>query len=100
MECQGLSMVSIEVNLSPTIGWASFDKRDDKDAFDDFGDASTIVIVWLWFVSLCSTIEDFEDMPLWIEETDETDLLVTTLKKTNSYTVYQWCPHFKLKMKS
>ena len=23
------------------------------------------------------------------EETDETDLLVTTLKKTNSYTVYQ-----------
>ena len=98
MECQGLSMVSIEVNLSPTIGWASFDKRDDKDAFDDFGDASTIVIVWLWFVSLCSTIEDFEDMPLWIEETDETDLLVTTLKKTNSYTVYQWC--LKLKMKS
>ena len=96
MECQGLSMVSIEVNLSPTIGWASFDKRDDKDAFDDFGDASTIVIVWLWFVSLCSTIEDFEDMLLWIEETDETDLLVIILKKMYSFTVHQWCKNEKL----
>ena len=45
MEFQGLLAEPIESNLSLVLERLTFDKRLDNDALDDFGDASTIVIV-------------------------------------------------------
>ena len=45
MEFHGLFAETIESNFSLVLVRLSFDKRLDNDTFDDFGDASTIVIV-------------------------------------------------------
>ena len=78
MEFQGLLAEPIESNFSLVLVRLSFDKRLDKDTFDDFGDASTMVIVWLCFVSLRWADEDSEERLVCIDEREETDRL--TLK--------------------
>ena len=75
MEFQGLLAEPIESNFSLVIERLSFDKRLDKDTFDDFGDASTIVIVWLCFVSLRWAGEDSEERLVCTDEREETDRL-------------------------
>ena len=45
IEFQGVLAEPIESNFSLVLVRLSIDKRLDNDTFDDFGDASTIVIV-------------------------------------------------------
>ena len=80
VELHGLFVEPIESNLSLVSWWLSFDKRLDKDALDDFGDASTMVIVWLCFVSLCWIVDESNERLLCIEERDDIDLLIYNYK--------------------